>query len=242
MNENFIKRCIYDTPLVMESFTEDFKDIIRKLLPVDTGIEIECSTGNLDLEDAKKEFENIPGLVDFKHRGEVNLRIAPGYKGMIALYKATQVLKKYYTLNPLSGIHYHVDFRDAFTDEDNHKGMSVFDALINGREEEILEHFDDWDYKGTYNARGVRINSKSVWVSFRTHYKTMEVRIGEMTFDYSLIIKRILNCHEIAKKIKNKVSVYDLGYWMTKLKELEEPKETPKEDIESIIKSRIIKL
>ena len=116
---------------------------------------------------------------------------------MIQLYKLSHILKKYFSLNPLSGIHYHTSSPLINTSNCSR----VLENKITG--EIFLKELDSWGYNGIFNQRELRVMSKGTWINLRWDYGTVEYRIGEMTFDYDLLIKRIVHCHSITRKIEN---------------------------------------
>ena len=109
------------------------------------------------------------------------------------------VLKKYAELNPDSGIHYHIDCTDVY---------DLFTSdFINNHSDYILTELDKWKYKGTYNPRKCVFSSSRNWVRFKDTLKTMEIRIGEMTFDYELLFERIRHSSEIVKTLKDNLLI-----------------------------------
>ena len=79
--------------------------------------------------------------------------------------------------------------------------------FINNNSDYILTELDKWKYKGTYNPRKCVFSSSRNWVRFKDTLKTMEIRIGEMTFDYELLFERIRHCNEIVKTLKDKLLI-----------------------------------
>lgn len=163
-------------------------------LPYSTGFEIECDK----LPEYNKEaFTSIPNILevrggDYKN-DEQRFRIPNGIKGLNCLYNISQQLKLNSALNLGSGIHYHIDCTDIFdkiTDEDIKEYKDI-----------ILARLDQWDYRGTYNDRNVARHR--CWVRVHSSYKTFEFRIGEMTFEYDLLFKRIVDANDIVRDFKN---------------------------------------
>lgn len=163
----------------------------------DVGIEIECSLLDGFFED--EVLEEIKSLHIFKDiqlsPKEQRFRLPKGGLGFYALHKLSDFMKKYYAFNDLSGIHYHIDFTDCFDNLINRESVMNISPFL-------LEKLDSWNYKGSYNSRIVRLDGGASWVRFQTCFKTMEVRIGEMTFDYNLLLKRILHLQSIAYHLK----------------------------------------
>jgi hypothetical protein len=188
-----IKSC----PLALSSVTDKkLIKIAESYLPFETGIEIECGWLNNDV----MEYRELPpeckisNLIDYSHDNyEKRFRIPSGIKGMICLYNITEWLKLHCGLNEESGIHYHINMGDFYKN-----GHSV------SREDHvwILKSLDKWKYDGIFNERGVS-DFKRTWVTTRENMGTLEFRLGEMTFEYELLIKRIMNCQNIVRKIKS---------------------------------------
>lgn len=168
------------------------KKVGKYYLPFSIGIEIECIQ-NVDFD--IEAFKTIPNILavncDFD---EQRFRIPKGIKGLICLYDICTMLKVNSLLNPLSGIHYHVDCSSFF---------DYLDLDWLKKENWILDELDTWEYKGTYNKREIK-NGKFAWVGRRSCFKTLEFRIGEMTFDYSLMFKRIVHLCRIVETIQEK--------------------------------------
>ncbi len=186
-----LREMIHKSPLALGSLTDKkLIAIAEAYLPYSTGIEVECGW-NCDLREQLQPVI-IPYLMEYKHdSSEKRFRIPPGIKGMICLYHVSEWLKTHCGLNNESGIHYHIDMgdfweRNRFIESKDHSW--------------ILKSLDKWGYKGAFNGRIVS-SIKGGWVSKRTD--TLEFRIGEMTFDYELLIKRILNCQNIVRRLKH---------------------------------------
>lgn len=188
---------VYNTPLKLLEIKD--KTFLEELgfyyLPYSIGLEIECDDQpNSDIRNCLKAIPFMKSVVTDSH--EKRFRIPYGINGLICLYLASTQLKSN-CLTTDSGIHYHVD-------------MTSYYELINKEFLEdnsswILEELDSWNYGGNYNRRRVDF-SGFTWCRFQSGFKTMEVRIGEMTFDYSLMLKRISSCCKIATKIKEMLS------------------------------------
>lgn len=185
---------VYTNPLVLTDLSPEILKFIDSLLPYSTGFEIECSKSKtFDIN----EFKNIPDIMDVNISGaEQRFRIPNGLKGLQCLYNISCKLKKNSLLNLGSGIHYHIDFTDKFED------YNQINSLINNFHPYILQELASWGYKGKYNNKDVSIGGHT-WVRFNTEFKTFEFRIGEMTFDYNLLLERIIHCNKIIKYIKD---------------------------------------
>lgn len=162
----------------------------ESLLPYSAGFEIECSKGE---NFSDNDFRKIPDIMEVKTDSyEQRFRIPKGIKGMICLWNICEQLKISSLLNMKSGIHYHTDFNDVDFQE----------VILNIRKNKawILKALESWGYTGTYNRWDVTTGKQAV--RFHQSYNTMEVRIGEMTFEYPLMIERIMHCQNISKRIK----------------------------------------
>lgn len=189
-----IKQYLFTNPLVLLAVNDPvILTTASKYLYTSVGFEIECSPkeGIIITKDIIQEFESIPYILDADVDGysEIRFRIPTGAKGFLCLYYITIKLKKYFALNLGSGIHYHVNVYGA----DNV-------SLIRNSVQKLswaLDELDSWEYKGTYNNRV--IGRKGDWIALRSN--TIEIRIGEMTFDYELLIKRITHAISIVSRM-----------------------------------------
>lgn len=176
---------------------KDNIDFVNNLLPYSTGFEIECDKKS-HFNDVP--FNNIPKIVDIDCTfGEQRFRIPRGLNGFICLYLICDQLSKNSLLNPGSGIHYHVDTTETC--------MHITREIVDANQEWILKELDKWEYKGLYNGRKV-ILGKGGWLGFRSHKqsydkKTAEFRCGEMSFDYTYIVDKIIHANNIIKRLNN---------------------------------------
>lgn len=196
--EDLIRECIIHSPIALLGFKgSKVLEVCKELLPYSTGFEIECLKG----ADYEEEcFRNIPDIMDINvDRGEQRYRIPSGIHGILCLYNICYQLKLNSELNPQSGIHYHVDFTECFR-KAKYKERPI------ELEQWILAELDTWEYKGNYNRRAISRDWGAFWIRFN-ELKTLEVRIGEMSFDYEVLIKRILHCQQIALAIKADIGV-----------------------------------
>lgn len=227
-----IKELLRTVPIFLEGEPVATK-VAMGLLPFNTGIEIECyKSPNYDVE----LFKKIPGIVDVQVDDyEQRYQIPSGLDGMICLYRLCEMLKTYSMLNEGSGIHLHVGMYDEW----KHLNYKTKEENTNW----ILQELDSWGYKGTYNYRS--FSSGASWIRSNSDYKTVEVRICEMTFDYEVLIKRILHFHKIVRRLKLEL-VCDTESELRELemlqKELEEPEQVSDQQIVQIVKSRKIRL
>ena len=65
----------------------------------------------------------------------------------------------------------------------------------------MLKALKSWNYKGSYNTW--TISNYRTAIRIPTEHSTIEYRIGEMSFDYELIIKRIIHCQNITRRLKS---------------------------------------
>lgn len=196
---------------------EDYP-IVEELLPFTIGFEIEGFLGsNFNIE----EFKSIIDIKDVSFDSEEQrFRIGKSIKGLKTLLIITNKLKLYCLENKGSGIHYHLDFYnyDKFYNNTN---------LLENYKSFILSELENWNYSGSFNNRNFTIGGHS-WARLNNSFKTIEFRIGEMTFDYFLILKRILHLSCIVKKINEDF-------------ELEQEKELKEITVEEIVGKRLIK-
>jgi hypothetical protein len=191
-----LKDCVFHNPLGLSCLPSKTRQLSNWYLPRDTGIEFEIQgiSDSREFDLMKREITRLNLKTVGASYQEQSFRICSGEEGMIQLYKLSHILKKYYSLNPCSGIHYHTSCP---------KVCDITTASIPKFRERFLKELDTWGYEGNYNARAIGIMQKSSWVNMRWDFDTIEYRIGEMTFDYDLLIKRIVHCHAITRKIEN---------------------------------------
>jgi len=197
------KGIINNPSLFFPEYSQDCYDIYRELIsqnPVLKKVALEVLPYSIGIEfetpyKAEPSTVEVAFLLDYcveKH--ESTFRIQPGLKGLISLYQITKFLEKHYLFNTGSGIHYHVDL-ESFKADDIYKICP---------EKKVLEILDKWNYQGFYNHREVRRSWKGSWVNFRPRFNTIEFRIGEMTWDYNLLLKRIRNASAIRRMITDR--------------------------------------
>jgi hypothetical protein len=195
-----LRLLVKTNPLALSTIKD--KSLLRvanSYLPYDTGIEIECSYKKGFYAESIKAFKNIPHIKAVDCDGsEQRFRIPKGINGLICLYHLSLALKKYSNLNPDSGIHYHIDC----TDISLKRYCIIANRHTMSPDTFILKALKSWGYTGTYNSW--QVSRQKTAVRFHARYQTIEFRIGEMTFDYELLIKRIINCQNITRKLKSK--------------------------------------
>jgi hypothetical protein len=167
-------------------------DLLNGLIPYSTGFEIESHLS--DMYDVKN-FTSIPFIMDVQCDAyEQRFRIPNGIRGIICLYLISRQLRVNCKLNMGSGIHYHVDCTDVSFEQ------VCVEAL---REKSyILSELENWGYTRSYNHRTV--GTTNCWLKFNG-LKTFEFRIGEMTYDYSLLLNRIMHVNAITRYVKEQL-------------------------------------
>ena len=193
-----LRDCVFHNPLGLSCLPSKTRQLADWYLPRDTGIEFEVmAPENSDFTMLSNEV-NALGLRDIAYSyKEQAFRICSGEEGMIQLYKLSHILKKHLLLNPGSGIHYHTSCPNIITKYSNLNLLTK-----ESTSELFLKELDSWGYKGGYNKRVLDVMSKRSCINLRSDFNTVEYRIGEMTFDYDLLIKRIVHCHSITRKIE----------------------------------------
>lgn len=201
INKEMLKEMVYTTPLALTLITDQNKiNFINKALPYSTGFEVESYKGEYYKEE---NFKSIPDIMFFNYSdsdgGEFRFRVPNGIVGIICIYNITEQLKQNCEINKGGSIHYHIDMTDCF--------HLINEKFVKENEEWMLEELETWGDDLSENGKHCRINIRG-WVQFQTQFKTCEIRIGEIVFDYEIIIQRILHANKIVKKLKDKL----LGY------------------------------
>jgi hypothetical protein len=196
---SMVREAVRQCPLPLSSIDGKLRQYAESLLPYFTGIEIECSHidkfSSRELDDVF--LDEIPELLSSKTDVyEKRFKIPKGIQGFITLYNLSEALKKYCRLNVESGIHYHIDFMDTSFSAFQELKMAHF-----GTNSWILKALKSWNYTGEFNRW--EVSSTKTAVRFHPIYQTLEFRIGEMTFDYELLVKRILHCQNISRALKS---------------------------------------
>lgn len=191
---------------------------VNNILPYSTGIEMSIETRFLFKESTYEHFKYKPtgafycesiekefNLIDcYCDTHEFKFRIKPGIQGMISLYNMCEFLKQYAIFNPSdkAGNHYHIDCSEIDRFWEFSSLSTYMDNIW------ALDSLKSWNYKGSYNPY-VITGRKSGVISFREKFSTIEFRLGESSFDYSLIIKRIIHAQNIVKKFKKQYYIAD---------------------------------
>lgn len=202
MNEfdKTIDAYVRKNPLVFLGMANDEVVVLKasEAVKLSVGFEIECGAKEgINFEEVKREFEAIPYIMHVDvNTYEQRFRIPAGINGLLCLYFITIKLKKYFELNLGSGIHYHVDLQSSEI-KDKIRDLLFFSNYPSNW---ILEELEKWEYGGSYNRKRIS-NIKGNWFVVRTGLDTIEIRIGEMTFDYELLVKRIIHANKIVLKV-----------------------------------------
>lgn len=194
VDKELLKECVYNTPLALTviSIPESI-EFINKAIPYSTGFEIEC--GKTESYNSEN-FTNIPNIMEynwsFVDGGEHRFRIPNGIAGIICLYNITEQLKLNCTLNDGGGLHIHIDFTDCF-------------KLVHNSDWD-REYFQNWilDEISVWDEGKLDLNRKGwgSWAKWNT-LQTLELRVCDMTFEYEILIDRIIHANKIARKIKD---------------------------------------
>lgn len=238
MNEQLavLEDTIYNNPLALLAL-ENAEEIGLAVLPYSIGIELECFQKTSFNKDA---FLAIPDILEVRvDTGEQRFRIPKGLKGLICFWNICEKLYEYSELNMGSGNHVHCDFSECdfkFIDQ----------SFVDNNKEWVLKELDTWNYKGKYNGRTLN-NFKGGWAGFRSNKKSLEFRIIEMSFSYSVLLKRIVHICEISKKLKANLELYAISAKYKHLLEKTTKKphlttQIPEDNIEEVIKLRKIKI
>lgn len=198
-----------DRLVYSKGITDNLVRYINSIFTRDIGIEIEAILRFDYTIDEFYEAWNNANLVCSEDSDANEIRIRLNFyddsisRCLIDLYLGLEIIKKYYKLNMRSGIHYHVDCPKIFSNPD----IFYDDNIVSNQHEWIFKALSSWNYNEVRGGNA-RMISIAKWSQVRIHkkYKTLEYRIGEMTFDYSLILKRIVHVTNITNKI---VRIYD---------------------------------
>ena len=134
---------------------------------------------------------------------ETSIRLYPGIEAIISLYRFSIVLREAFKFNLSSGIHYHIDFTNDWINLNCDSGKQHIEDI----KETILSELDKWGYTGTYNKRDIRFSR--CWVRLHQRYKTIEYRIGEMTFIYKNMMRKILHAQQLTEFMSKSLKDYN---------------------------------
>ena len=233
-----IEEAIYSYPLSLLNITnQSILNIIDDFLPYSVGMEFEChmkSTYDIN------NFKNIPDIISVSvDASEQRYRIPSGLKGMICLYNICTQLKINSAIDPGSSNHYHFDMTDVWDLLPNyHDSNPSRQDYINP----ILEELKTWGTALNYSL----INGWYRW----NNLQTLEIRIGEPSFEYNVIINRLIQGSNITKRLKAKLTstqnerkIIQLEAELSKLKEQTSVQLTEEQiEMQRIINNRNIRL
>ena len=200
-----IKEKLFASPLLLLRECLENSEVLElcnSFLPYSVGIEIEASlVPDFNKHLSKLDFYCLDKNI---YPSEQTFRIPNGYKGLICLELFSLYLKKY-QINTNSGNHYHIDCTDNYE--------KVFIA-IKSETEFVLGELDKWETGDKVNERKIVKNTKFSYCNLRTNFKTAEFRIGELTCEFPLLLKRISHLSYIIKTVRERhnlsnVLVYD---------------------------------
>lgn len=226
-----IEEAIYKFPHLLKGIRNTrIADAIDILLPYSCGVEFECfKKDNYN----KKYFTDIHNILDVEvDPNEQRYRIPNGLNGLICLYDICEGMRKFSKVDLASSNHYHIDMTDVRESTHGHK---KFQDDNNGW---IIEELKKWGTAMNYNeVRG--------WYKYN-FLGTLEIRIGEPTFEYSMIARRLIQSCDMVRRLKYKVDptehkLHSLYSQLELLKEKNEEKEPSEEEMNRIITKRIIK-
>ncbi len=231
-NIKMIEEAIYKFPLSLNALDNtNLEMIVNDYLPYSMGMEFECYANKFN----EDKFKKIPDIMDVDGcSSEIRFRIPNGIKGLVCLWHILIEVKKQVKIDLGSSNHYHTDFTDVWSkmSQDFKKAEIKW----------VLEELKTWGTAVNYDM----INS---WYRWNT-LSTLEIRIGEPSFDYDVIVKRLIQCCDISKRVKfNLLSIEEQQQVRSLTKELEllkatiiVPKLDSNDEVKNIINNRVIKI
>lgn len=199
--EELIREAALKAPLALLSLRDE-ADIrfANSLLPYSVGFEIECHGSSIfDYQ----RFKEIPYIMDSPaqyEQYEFRFRIPNGIQGFLCLYAISIQCKLMLVLNPGSGIHYHGDMTDTWGLVPR-EGSEEWKTLKDTIAEPILCELDTWKTGCSY-PRTIGFG-KGLWLGFRDGHKTIELRTGDMTFEYPELSYRVMSTNKVLVMIKD---------------------------------------
>lgn len=195
ISQELLEEIIYRSPLTLLRIND--KEVIKRInsyLPYSVGMEFECYKKDTYNQNTFKSIPDIMAvLIDSR---EQRYRIPSGIQGFMCLYNICSQMKNNSKIDLFSSNHYHIDLTDC-------KGLISSDFQKNNSEW-IIEELKTW---GT--ATDLSRAMLGSWYKYND-LGTLEVRIGEPSFDYEVIVNRIIQASRIAKKIKELLRVDSL--------------------------------
>lgn len=202
IDKEMITDLVFNNPLSLLVIKDkETIDYINSLIPYSSAFEIECDIIN----DTTRSYDNaitklhnqiflsIPDIMSVENDSyEQRYRIPNGLRGIICLFNISSQLKINSLLNPHSSVHYHVDCTDIYN--------TKFAHLVKTYSNWILSELDTW-----LNSPDEAVSRcEGSWYKINS-LQTLEFRLGEMTFDYKILLKRIIHCNSIVKRFKDKL-------------------------------------
>jgi len=161
---------------------EHFEEQALIYLPVDTGMESECSAPS----EWNKGWLDLPGVIENRSTSdEMRLRIPGGLAGFKLIWDICEHFNSKNYILTQSANHYHIDISGK---EETIRPVMNDSYLNNFIKKELLS----WDH--------VHQITGSAYIFFKKP-NTIEIRCGKMTFNYSEMIKDIVRSHYIVKYI-----------------------------------------
>lgn len=138
---------------------------------------------------------------------EHKIRISD-YKQLPGLFEILGDMKKYCRLNMQSGIHLHIDISAEY----NRINITKLAETITTRMDDIENIFyPNSKYDFDFNTdRRCGTSKGHNWIAIR-NYKTVEFRIAPMTFEYSEIVRWIVECQKIVRWAIKKQGIKRIG-------------------------------
>lgn len=236
INIKEIEDAIYKYPLSLLNIKdENILKVIDNYLPYSHGMEFECMQKNTYKQ---QYFDSIPNILAVNvDTSEQRFRIPNGLKGMICLYHICERMREYSIVDLDSSNHYHTDMTDVEDFTHNYDNIQ----FRKDNESWIIDELRLWKSYRTDNSAHL-----GAWFKYND-LGTLEIRIGEPTFDYEIIIKRLIQCGKIVTKLKKFIlktnhKLLNLEAQLKLLKEDVVIEETPEEEMERIINERNIQL
>lgn len=225
-----VKRFPYLIPLYIKDKSFDPKityGIMKKMLPLRFSIEIEC-LGALNKGDRTQDLNklyNVYSLTrdysyvrteeDYLNATVLNEhRISVlGFKQLVGFYNVLEAMKHSLFYCKGGGIHIHIDLTPFYYSDNNSNSWKVESYYIklhnvlstNAYLDRVYKIFGS-KYTGTYNRRSCEIDSKGNWINIRPYFKTIEFRIGDLTFEYEELIDIVIQLQALVKEINYKIN------------------------------------
>lgn len=191
---DLLKEGVLNSPLSLLAISEEkLIQEINDYLPYSIGMEFECHQKKIY---NSLNFERIPDILDVNvDDSEQRYRIPNGLKGLVCLWNICEQLKLNSDLDMSSSVHFHFDMTEIYAKEN-----LIPKELLSKQTDWIIEELKKWqtalDYTNVYS-----------WIRYFNALGTLEIRIGEPTFDYEILIKRVLDGCRITKQLKTEINI-----------------------------------